>query len=332
MASDHTLLVTGANGYIGKHIIRVALARGYNVRATARSESSFAKIRETFPGHEDQLSFVVVKDITQPDNYKDAFAGVTGVIHTASPFILKPQDIAKELLDPAIQGSVAILEAAKKYGASVKHIISTSSFAAILDLATGYRPGYTYTEADKNPMTYEQAAVSDGATAYCASKGLAEQAMWDWVAANKPAFTLTALCPPWVFGPAVGDVELDKLGESLHSLWTLVDAKTVHPFDFGGFVDVRTIAEAHLLAYEKGDAAAGKRFLVGQHFDYPLALELLRKEIPELDSRLPKPEEKLELYAVDGSKAEKELGVKYIPLNVTLRDTFKQFLAAEAKA
>lgn len=64
-----------------------------------------------------------------------------GVIHTASPFVLDAEDNKRDILDPAIQGSLAILEAAKTYGPSVKRIVSTSSFASILDLSEMERSG-----------------------------------------------------------------------------------------------------------------------------------------------------------------------------------------------
>lgn len=163
MTSTQTLLVTGANGYIGTHVVGLALERGYKVRATARSESSFANLRSTFPeaASSDRLTFAIVPDITKHESYKDALAGVTGIVHTASPFIVDPKDNEVDLLQPAINGSVAILEAAKQYGAQVKSIANVSSFASVIDLSQGYRAGYVYTEKDWNPMTYEEAAKTD---------------------------------------------------------------------------------------------------------------------------------------------------------------------------
>jgi hypothetical protein len=37
--------------------------------------------------------------------------------------------------------------------------------------------------------------------AYRASKTFAEKAAWKFVEDEKPAFTLTTICPPFVFGP-----------------------------------------------------------------------------------------------------------------------------------
>ena len=68
---------------------------------------------------------------------------------TASPFALHVEDNKRDLLDPAVQGAVAIFEAADRYGQSkVRRIVSTSSFASIVDLSKGWRPGYKYSEKD----------------------------------------------------------------------------------------------------------------------------------------------------------------------------------------
>jgi hypothetical protein len=60
-------------------------------------------------------------------------------------------------------------------------------------------------------------------------------------------------------------------------------------------------------------------------------VDIGREEFPELRSRLPegKPGWIEDAYGVDGSKAEKILGLKYLTMRETIRDTFAQLLAAE---
>jgi NADPH-dependent methylglyoxal reductase len=327
-----TLLITGASGFLGGHLVKAALEKGYNVRATARSDSSAKKVADQFPQYAAQLSYAIVPDMTKAKSYEDALQGVSGIIHSASPFVLKPEDNVKDLLEPAIQGSVAILDAAKQWGHSVKRIVVTSSHASVCDLSKGKRPGYVYDEKDWNPVTFEEASTADGVVAYCASKALAERAVWDWVADNKPTFDVVTITPPWVFGPYATELTSTKhLNESTQLLYNILDAKDVPPFDFGGFADAREVATAHILSYEV-PAAGGQRFWVGQNFNYQSAVDAARAEIPELEHRLPKgkPGFVEDTYTVDGSKATRVLGFEYRPLSETVKDTYMQLLRAEA--
>jgi nucleoside-diphosphate-sugar epimerase len=338
--SEQTILVTGANGFIGGHVLKQALDKGYHVRALVRSEKSSQTFRKILASYGEQLSWAYVPDITVVDNYASAFENpskpITGIIHLASPFALKVEDNKRDLLEPAVQGAVVVLDAAKKYAtASFKRVVLTSSFAAILDLTKGYRPGHTYTDAEWNPQGWETAEL-DGSTAYCASKKLAEEAAWSWMAANKPGFDLVSINPPWVFGPHIGGVEdVKKLNQSTASLSQLLDGDAIPPVDFGGFVDVRDVAAAHIAALETPEAG-GQRFLCGSHFDYQTAADELRARMPELRDRIPEGTpgagKTQELYALDGSKAEKVLGVKYTPLGQTVRDSFAEILEAEQKS
>ncbi|KIX01368.1 uncharacterized protein Z518_09093 [Rhinocladiella mackenziei CBS 650.93] len=313
--TEQTLLLTGVSGFVASHITRAFLEAGYKIRGTVRSEKSIPGIQKAHAPHVDQLSFVVVPDMAAPQALHDAAQGVTGVIHTANPFILQPKDNESELLKPSIGGVLNALEA-----------------AAAQDL----RPGYTYTEADWNPATYEEAKnSSNGAFSYCAAKALAEKAAWEWMESHKPSFNLTSICPPWIFGPSINGIKsLDHLNESTETIWPLVDGsrKEVPPVEFGGFADVRDVALAHLRAYES-EEAGGQRFLVGNHFDYQTAVDLLRVDFPEILDRIPEGTPglglKTPMYEVNGSKARKVLGIEYTPLNTTLKDTVADLLMAE---
>lgn len=338
--SEQTILVTGANGYVGGHVLKAALDRGYHVLAVVRSEKSSQKYRTLFASYGDQLSWAYVPDITVVDDYASAFANppkpITGILHLASPFTMAVKDAKTELLEPAVRGAVAILDAAKKYGsASLRRVVLTSSFAAILDGAKGYRPGYVYTEADWNPDGWE-AADSDTASAYRASKKLAEKAAWEWVEANKPGFDLVSLDPAWVFGPHVeSTVDFGTLNQSSLALAQLIGAAGVPPVDMAASVDVRDLAAAEIQAFET-PAAGGQRFLLGIHFDYQTTADLVRENLPEIKSKIPEgtPGAGLTqpIYGLDCSKAEKVLGVKFRPLKDTVTDSYVQFVDALKRA
>ncbi|KAI1768632.1 NAD(P)-binding protein [Hypoxylon sp. FL1150] len=331
-----TILVTGGGGYVGGQIVREALESGFHVRLTARSTSSASRSAARFPAHAAQLSTAVIPDMTVPESYESSFADgtITGIIHAASPFVLNPEDNVRDLLDPAIKGATAVLDAALRYGGGkVRRVVATSSFAAIKDLSRGKRPGYTYDEKDWNPATFEEAAKADGVVAYCASKALAERAMWDWMAAHQGevSFTLATICPPWVFGPYASELRATRTGlsESVQLLDNMIDADEVPAFDFGGYADSREVAAAHVRALEVREAG-GKRFLVGQDFRYQAAADIGRETVPALKTRLPvgKPGAWEDAYHIDGSLATRVLGLKYGTLRDTLTDTFAQLLKA----
>ena len=332
--SAKTILITGGSGYLGGHLVKESLARGYHVRAVVRSETSYKSILKNFPEYASKLSYVVVPDITIVEAYKDAFEGVVGVLHSASPFNLEPEDNEKDLLQPAIKGCVSMLDASLRYGKQVKRVVVTSSHASVVDIPKGKRPGYVYDEKDWNPVSYEEAAdpSTPGVVAYCASKALAERAIWKWTEEHKDApFDVATITPPWIFGPYATDLKSTKhLSESVKLLYGMIGAKEILPFDFGGFADVREVAAAHLLALEVPEAG-GQRFWIGQTFQYQTAVDAARRLLPELKTRLPegKPGWREDIYGVDGTKAVRVLGLKYRTLDDTVKDTYAQLLRAE---
>ncbi|KAI1074777.1 NAD(P)-binding protein [Whalleya microplaca] len=332
-----TLLVTGAGGFVGGNIVLAALKRGYSVRITARSEASAQSTLAHFPSYASQLSSVLVRDITDVEAYAPAFAdgAITGILHAASPFVLAPEDNERDLLQPAIKGATAVLEATARFGAGkVRGVVATSSFASVVDIGKGLRPGYAYTEQDWNEMSYDEAKGANGVVAYCASKALAERAMWKWVEerGGEPAlgFALTTICPPWVFGPYAWELTTTKgLSESVALFNALFGADAVPPFDFGGFADARVLGFAHVRALEVPEAR-GQRLLVAQGFRYQTVVDIAREEIPELREKLPvgTPGKVEDAYTIDGSKAERVLGLKYGSLRDTVVETFRQLLKA----
>ena len=232
-ASDQLILLTGASGFVAAHVLNSLLQHGYSVRGTVRSEATADKVRKThshlLKGDESRLSFSIVPDVASPGAFDDAVKGVDGVIHTASPFVMQVEDNERDLLDPAIKGTTQILIAVQKYAPQVKRIVITSSFAAIVDPSQGTRPGYTYSEKDWNPVTYEQAKSGDGATAYCASKTFAERAAWEFVEKNKPNFDVATICPPMIYGPLDHDANLEHLNTSSADIYRLMNGSQTEP-------------------------------------------------------------------------------------------------------
>lgn len=109
----------------------------FNVRLAVRSQSSYEKLLTLKPiaPYKSQLDSIIVPDITIPGAYDEAVKGVTHIIHVASPIpSAHTTDHEADLIQPAIQGTVGILQSAHKAG-GIKKVIITASVLALTSFA-----------------------------------------------------------------------------------------------------------------------------------------------------------------------------------------------------
>merc|ERR1719149_237678 len=116
--ADGPVCVTGASGFIALHLMDQLLVKGYTVVGTVRSasnETKMAPLRSLQKKHgEDKLKIVDGVDCLKADSFDEAVAGCVGVMHTASPFTFASDDPMKDLVTPAVEGTIACLTACKK--------------------------------------------------------------------------------------------------------------------------------------------------------------------------------------------------------------------------
>ena len=233
-----TVLVTGCTGFLGRHVTQEFLSRGYRVRGTTRSpEEQHQSIRGDFE-HNDALELCTL-DLTADTGWDKAMEGIDAVIHTASPFsAYEPKD-EMELIGPAREGTLRVLNAAYKYG--IRKFVITSSTAAISG-ATPTTKNYTYTEQDWTDMEKD-------ISAYTKSKTLAEQAARAFASKHEDV-ELTTVNPNVIFGP----LHSGRSGTSLRIIESIV--KSSYPgFPKISFapVDVRDVAWMHAEALERSE-------------------------------------------------------------------------------
>jgi nucleoside-diphosphate-sugar epimerase len=220
------VLLTGANGFIGSHILAQLLDRGFSVCCAVRTQGKGDKILRDFAAQKDQLTITIVPDIVAPEAYRNAVQGVPpfdAVFHTASPFTYRDVGSNLEFLDPAIKGVKNLLKAVKDNAPSVRRVIWTGSCASVINYDNLVSdPSKMYTEADWNPITWEEAVHGDPSKAYRASKVFAERAAWDFMKEEEPHYDLVTLCPPATFGPLRHSISsIRDLNESNSRLWKL---------------------------------------------------------------------------------------------------------------
>ncbi|TQN69105.1 putative oxidoreductase [Colletotrichum shisoi] len=266
--TSQIIIVTGANGYLALHVINQLLRRA--TTCVAQSDlgwqtTSFKPHFATITGG--RLTTAFVEDLANPELFREAFdENTVGAIHVASPTHARTEDAVRDMLNPAVKGAIGILEAAKIYASpSFRRVVHLSSTAAITDSKKGPRPGYTYTNSDWNPVTFEEAAaIEDHVSLYVASKALSEKAVWAWMTEHKPKFDLACVNPTMVFGPHLESISnMDEFTSTAKFLWRLVDAAEIPQLMWAGCVDVRDTAAMTVAAFEKHEAG-GQRLFANQ--------------------------------------------------------------------
>ncbi|WP_372840225.1 SDR family oxidoreductase [Phaeovulum sp.] len=324
------VLVSGATGFIAGHTIERLLAAGHEVVGTVRNPADEAKLAHfrTMPGAE-RLQLVAA-DLTDADPFS-AYTDVDTIMHMASPYRPNVADAQRDLVDPAVQGTLSMLRAAAAQP-RVRRVVLTSSMAAVTDEPDGR----VLTEADWNNKS------SLTRNPYYYSKALAECAAWKFVARERPGYDLVVINPFLVIGPS----HTSAVNTSPEIFINII--KGVFPAVLSlnwGVVDVRDVADAHIAAMER-PKAAGRYLCVGDAMSMAEAVALMRAEgfgakLPRLSMTGAIGTAVMKAFSYtqpvgtgsylrtnlgrtlrfDASKSQNELGIHYRDAATSLRDT-----------
>ena len=232
------VLITGCTGFLGRHVTQEFLSRGYNVRGTTRTKKELHQsIRDDF--NDNETLELCTLDLTTDEGWSEAMNGIDAVIHTASPFsAYEPKD-EMELIGPARDGTLRVLDTA--YASGIRKFVITSSTAAISG-ATPTTKNQTYSELDWTDL-------NKNISAYTKSKTLAEQAARAFASSHEDV-ELTTVNPNVIFGP----LHSGQSGTSLRIIESIVQSS------YPGFpkisfapVDVRDVAWMHAEALERSE-------------------------------------------------------------------------------
>jgi nucleoside-diphosphate-sugar epimerase len=127
------ILITGASGFIGSHVLKVALKAGYNVRLSVRKQTQIEELKKLVPTYTSQMEFVVVPDVTAAGAFDGAMDGADYVFHLASPMPGKGTDFQKDYVQPAVRGTESILKTANATP-SIKRVIVISSILSLMPM------------------------------------------------------------------------------------------------------------------------------------------------------------------------------------------------------
>ncbi len=270
---EEVVLVTGASGYIGSHIVANLLASGRNVRAALRAPDDPGRVDHllALPVSDGGSLDVVKMDLFDADEVNAAAAGCSDVIHAAAALYVGKSDPQKDVVDPSLIGTQNICNAIDATN-SVKRLVHTSSTAAIRP--TKYENGVCFTsESWADDATVEN-------NAYGLAKAGAEKLVREWHA-KKDENTrprLVTIHPCVVFGPPLSKRHLGGSLSYIEALYkrTMPKSLPVHI----NIVDVRDVAESHVRALTEGEPC-GRYLVIGGDMWMRDVADILRTAYPE---------------------------------------------------
>ena len=178
-------LVTGATGFLGRHLTAALLSGGHEVVLLCRKPL----------GTPPEGATVKLGDVLDRASVREAAAGCEGLFHCAGRVSRKPED-AEALFRIHVEGTKVTLDAARAAGVRRAVLASTSGTVAV----------------SKEPKVLDETAPSPQEIVarwpYYRSKLYAERAAFD---RNGPGFEVVSVNPSLLLGP--GDVQGSSTGD-----------------------------------------------------------------------------------------------------------------------
>ncbi|KAL3989884.1 NAD dependent epimerase/dehydratase family protein [Acanthocheilonema viteae] len=248
------VLVTGASGYLAIHCVQQLLQQGYKVRGTVRDLNCLEKInplRQLANSNRLELFRVALED--GAELWEKAITDCTYVLHVASPCDIIADD---KIVEIAVCGTLNVLR--------VGHKNRTKLF----------------TENDWTNLNWKHLH------AYHRSKILAEQAAWDFMKKNPDvSFSLTVLNPCMIIGPSLQNAK----GSSVTIISRFMDGSMpAYPAMKLSFVDVRDVAQAHILAMKEAKSDGQRILISAETLSFQQIANILREEFGKQGYRIPR--------------------------------------------
>jgi nucleoside-diphosphate-sugar epimerase len=336
---NKTILVTGGTGYLGSWVTKGLLEKGYTVKLTVRDKNKTEKFRHLLDIEKDSDGKLEIHeaDLLKEGSFDKPAEGCFAIMHIASPCTIRIKDPQKELIVPALNGTKNVLHAANK-SSTVRKVILTSSVLSVygdnIDMKKLGIPEFTEKQFNTSSSLSHQP--------YSYSKVLAEKEAWK-IHDSQEKWKLVVINPSFAMGPSLTKA---SDSESLFFMKSMLSGKYAlgAPDLVFGYVDVRDIAKAHILALENPDVE-GRHILAERTISVYLFSQLIKAKYGK-KYKLPKMQSpKFMLYLVgwmfglthkfirnnvgydiklNSNKSREKLGLTYTPLEKTIEDMVEQ--------
>ncbi|CAL4973353.1 unnamed protein product [Urochloa decumbens] len=315
-ARGDLVCVTGGSGFIGSWLVRLLLDRGYTVHATVKNlqDEGETKHLRALDGAGTRLRLFQMDLLDPASAMRPAIEGARGVFHLASPLTQQTRDPEKELLQPAVKGTLSVLRAAKDCG--VGRVVLMSSKSAMVpnpswpaDTAIAEDDCWADVELLKKRQLW-----------YNVSKTLAEKAAWEF--AEKEGLQLVVLNP----GTTLGPFFIPSVNTSLNILLQLLRGHELQlDAVYTGWVDVRDVAQSAIVLYENPSAQGRHLCLAAMErlVDFTAKLADMYPEFPV--HRNDEDKQGWLMRSKEPSRKLIDLGVGFIPFDQTVSETVDCF-------
>ena len=225
------ILVTGATGLVGSHLVLELIRSGKQIRALKRPSSDLRMLKKVFSLYSDQPDQLLSKiewaegDILDIFSLEEAMEGIEEVYHCAALVSFLPED-RKRLMRINTEGTANVVNAALEK--KIKKLCHVSSIAAL------GRPE-ELTELIDEDLVWK---TSKHNSIYAVSKYGAEREVWRGTAEGLDAVIVNPSIILGVAGPGMGSSRI------FNTVW---DGLKFYPPGKNGFVDVRDVARAMIL-------------------------------------------------------------------------------------
>jgi nucleoside-diphosphate-sugar epimerase len=192
--------------------------------------------------------------------------------------------IPDDVIKPTVDGLLYLLKAAAKVD-SIKRIVYTSSSAAIWTPRPNEDISFTETswnDADVAETKKFPEIELHPMTVYAASKVYAEQAMWKFVAEQKPGFQVTSILPETILGKIIDESQAQRFITSGFPRM-IYQGQLSQIKDFMApryYVNTADCALLHVAGLVLPGTAGSRLFAYAQPYNWNLMLHTLRELYP----------------------------------------------------